>query len=681
MIQKTPIHLGLWIAAFWILFNACTPPDPNKQSQSLMVNLDLSNKAVQHIYNLRDQNLTDSLAKYFTHSNVTYRYLAALSFASVKDSAILEPLAKLLNDPSFEVREAAAFSLGLLGTSRAEKYLMAGFQNNDSLSKNQALNATIMESVGRCGTAANLKNLATIRTFLYTDTMLLLGQCRGMYRYGLRGISSPEATARLTTIIGDDKMPSEVRLMAAHTLGRTKDIALDSAQGAVLAAAFWRSATPEVRMAIAKALGKSVNAPAFSLIAKALTTERDWRVKCNLINALAKFEYDTSRAVIAPLLYDENPHVSLTVANFFVENGKPKDGEYYYRMARDNPGLPPLTMVALYRAANKVLSTKFYPETKDAVNFRLRDLYQQNQNPFVRAACLTALGEFGWQYRWIADKGMVDPHPGVKSACLEAISAIAQKPDFYSFFGEAARGVRREIYYILRQSIATGDVGMVAVASEAICSKTLNYKEMRDSARTDDLRATMSKLKIPRDVEASMALEKAIAYFEDKPEPKPMRPAFNHPIDWSLVTSVKQTTKAIIYTKKGQITLELMPEWAPGSVANFVKLASEGFYNSKLFHRVVPNFVVQGGCPRGDGYGSLDYSIRTEIGPVNYGKTGMVGMASAGKDTEGTQFFITHSPAPHLDGNYTIFARVTDGMDVVNQLQMGDVMDKIEIKF
>ncbi|NRA48556.1 MAG: peptidylprolyl isomerase, partial [Phaeodactylibacter sp.] len=94
---------------------------------------------------------------------------------------------------------------------------------------------------------------------------------------------------------------------------------------------------------------------------------------------------------------------------------------------------------------------------------------------------------------------------------------------------------------------------------------------------------------------------------------------------------------------------------------------------------VVPNFVAQGGCPRGDGYGSLDYTIRTELAPIHYDEGGYVGMASAGNHTECTQFFITHSPTLHLDGEYTIFARVSEGMDIVHDIQVGDRITNIEL--
>jgi len=94
---------------------------------------------------------------------------------------------------------------------------------------------------------------------------------------------------------------------------------------------------------------------------------------------------------------------------------------------------------------------------------------------------------------------------------------------------------------------------------------------------------------------------------------------------------------------------------------------------------VVPNFVVQGGCPRGDGYGSPDFTIRSEVPQMYYDTSGYIGMASAGPHTESVQWFITHSPTPHLDGQYTIFGKVEEGMDVVNQLEIGDIIQDIRI--
>lgn len=136
--------------------------------------------------------------------------------------------------------------------------------------------------------------------------------------------------------------------------------------------------------------------------------------------------------------------------------------------------------------------------------------------------------------------------------------------------------------------------------------------------------------------------------------------------------------KAVIETDKGNIELVLFDKDAPNTVKNFEKLANSGFYNGLKFHRVIPNFVIQGGCPRGDGTGGPGYTIKCEINHNKHG-TGALSMAHAGKDTGGSQFFITHSPQPHLDGRHTVFGRVEKGMDVVNKIKQGDVMRKVSV--
>ena len=136
--------------------------------------------------------------------------------------------------------------------------------------------------------------------------------------------------------------------------------------------------------------------------------------------------------------------------------------------------------------------------------------------------------------------------------------------------------------------------------------------------------------------------------------------------------------KAIIETDKGNIELTLFEKEAPNTVANFEKLANSGCYNGLTFHRVIPNFVIQGGCPKGNGTGGPGYTIKCEINPHKHG-TGALSMAHAGKDTGGSQFFITHSPQPHLDGVHTVFGKVVKGMEVVNAIKAGDVMNKVTV--
>jgi cyclophilin family peptidyl-prolyl cis-trans isomerase len=132
-------------------------------------------------------------------------------------------------------------------------------------------------------------------------------------------------------------------------------------------------------------------------------------------------------------------------------------------------------------------------------------------------------------------------------------------------------------------------------------------------------------------------------------------------------------------TTRGTIRARLWVEDAPRTVANFVALVRRRFYDGLTFHRVVPDFVSQGGDPRGDGSGGPGWMIPCEINPRRYGE-GVLGMALSGRDTGGSQFFFTHAPQPHLDGRYTTFGEVIEGLDVVAQLVEGDRILQITVE-
>jgi cyclophilin family peptidyl-prolyl cis-trans isomerase len=136
--------------------------------------------------------------------------------------------------------------------------------------------------------------------------------------------------------------------------------------------------------------------------------------------------------------------------------------------------------------------------------------------------------------------------------------------------------------------------------------------------------------------------------------------------------------RAFLKTRRGTIEVLLDVVETPLATASFVDLARRGFYDGLTFHRVEPGFVIQGGCPRGDGNGGPGYTLRCEISQRPYGR-GAVGMALSGKDTGGSQFFITQSPQPHLDGQYTLFGQVVEGQEVVDQIQPGDVIERVLI--
>ncbi|REJ65777.1 MAG: peptidylprolyl isomerase [Planctomycetota bacterium] len=137
---------------------------------------------------------------------------------------------------------------------------------------------------------------------------------------------------------------------------------------------------------------------------------------------------------------------------------------------------------------------------------------------------------------------------------------------------------------------------------------------------------------------------------------------------------------ATIETNKGAIRLELFADKVPNTVANFEKLAGDGFYDGLKFHRVIDDFMVQTGCPKGNGTGDAGYKFDDEFDPeLKHDGPGVLSMANAGPNTNGSQFFITHVPTPWLDGKHSVFGRVLEGQDVVNTIAQGDTMEKVSV--
>lgn len=137
---------------------------------------------------------------------------------------------------------------------------------------------------------------------------------------------------------------------------------------------------------------------------------------------------------------------------------------------------------------------------------------------------------------------------------------------------------------------------------------------------------------------------------------------------------------AVFETARGPIRIELAPDKAPLTVANFVNLAKRGFYDGLDFHRVIADFMVQGGCPEGSGRGGPGYRFEDEIGNGLRHDRGVLSMANAGPNTNGSQFFITHVPTPWLDGKHTVFGKVIEGMDVVDAVKQGDKIERVRIE-
>lgn len=664
---KKYIH---WLAiSTFALIVACVPP-----TQYEGVSTNLSDPVLQIIHDLQDRQSVDSLYDYFRAENPSYRYAAALAFASIQDSTALDSLAVLLKDAFEEVRVAAAFSIGQLHTAKAEPILINAFLKQDTLMQSARFNAAILEAVGKCGTEKSLQALATIASYINTDTLLLEGQSWGIFRYALRGLTAPEGTRLMVRYATDVQKPVSVRVIAANYLHRAANIYIDTAGVKSLSAALNEATDPRIRLGIATGLGKSRHPAALNALALRLSNEPDYRVRCNIVKGLGNFEYQFVQPTLITALADKNTHVANTTARLFIQSGQAYDGYFYLLKAKDSL-LDISTRTLMYGAALKFLP---YGTVKDQANAELVAMYQTSTDPYRKAQLLEALGEFGWNYSFIKAEGYPSSAAVVKTTAVQQLTKIVGSPGFYTTFRGRSGIVRAEIAYFLLDAIKSGDVGMMAEAAVALREPAMDLRAiLRDSAIA--ILAAQQKLKLPDAIETWNELQQTINYYMGKQDPL-KKVAYNHPIDWGILAGVSDQTKATIKTTKGNIVVALYPSVAPGSVSNFIRIAKSGFFNKKAVHRMVTNHVIQSGCPRGDGYGSLDYTIRSEFSALHYDEAGYIGMASAGRNTECSQWFINMVPTPHLDGAYTIFGNVISGMDVVDRIVVGDVVEGVTIE-
>lgn len=666
---KPKIFFLLFISV--LIFSQCLPA---KEEILTTVDFDLYQPQFQKFYDLQDRQLTDSLVASFEHRDPSYRYAAALAMASIKDSTEVNSLARLLEDDIEEVRVAAAYAMGQLGTAKGEKWLIKAFQQYDSAGIHHQFNSTILEAVGKCGSKQTLKFLSTTKAYDKADTLLLEGQSRGIYQFALRGITTSESTERMANFLIEKGYPSEVRMMAANYFYRAKRINLDSFINPLIDV-FFVEKDPRVRMALAIGLGKTKSPLVLEALTERLGRERDYRVKCNIIRSLGNFEYRKVANLVIPFINDKNIHVATTAADYFINNGTPQMAGTYRQLARKNDSLDWRVQSKLYQAANKNLNI-YSQGTRMAIQYELKDQFK-NGNDFQKVAALRSLGEFGKNYKDIYEMGFTSNKPIIRSACIEALAMIAKNPDFDRLFSSSRKRVKKEIAAYFQETLEKGDAAMIAIAAGVIREPSLDFKSVYDTLNF--LEVAKNRLELPKETETLYEVIKTIDFFNGKKESDLPTPKFNNEINWRIFNTINSDTKAEIKTEKGTFVIQFFPTKAPGSVTNFVALAKSGFYDGKIFHRVVPNFVAQGGCPRGDGYGSLEYTIRSELAPLRYDQEGYIGMASAGNHTEGTQWFVTHSPAPHLDGKYTIFAKVIDGMSVVHQLAATDRIQQVQI--
>lgn len=293
----------------------------------------------------------------------------------------------------------------------------------------------------------------------------------------------------------------------------------------------------------------------------------------------------------------------------------------------------------------------------------LLDRLAADPRPQVRAAALTARLDEKIQgvetASGAARRALSDPDEGVRSTALDWLAGHPLLP-------------LEEIGPAFSRSLADSSVESALGAIRAVAARAeAEPRERGALIALIERAATSNRYPVRREAITTLARL-------DRPVPAlgPAGPERPPAVYREMVERTSRPRDVEVRTTKGPFRIRLACPQAPLTCLNFLQLAGQGFYDGLAFHRVVPDFVVQGGDPRGDGFGGPPYTLRDEINRLRYGR-GAVGMALAGPDTGGSQFFVTHVAQPHLDGGYTVFGEVTAGMEVVDRLQVGDRIEAV----
>lgn len=629
---------ALVVIAFALL--ACNDKGVNKFADPTLIK----------IAEYQDKREADSLQVFFKHPNPQYRKEAVLAFASVQDTLTIGSLLEVLRfgkEP--ELRKAAAIALGQIQVKPAAAALWKALQEE----KDPAVLRHILESCGKTFNGSDVDHLV----LPIKDSLTLEGLAWAYYRLGLRNKADSSMIVRAAEFLNPAYNLS-TRLAAANFFTRGPRQFDFAESQLILTAKNDKSAW--IRSCAATALRRIKTAQSQTALKQILKDDSDYRVRIGAVRALQEFPVAEVKADLYEALKDKNINVAVAASEAILATATAEQAAELATLAK---------ATNRKRVRGNLYEASLAGSDNEDVVAEITNLYRAEADVYGKAALLSALGKSTRTSMFVDHELQTSAAPVIKSTAATALVSINRNPSF-----NAANKKDFVNFYI--KAIQTGDPAVIGVVSEALTDPALGYKEV--IIDYSFLKDAKNKLSLPKDNEALQPLEAAIAYFEGSKSPAPVKNEFNHPIDWNLVKTIPKDQRVLIKTSKGDITLRLLVEETPGSVANFVQLANSRYFDGKNFHRVVPNFVIQGGCNRGDGWGSEDYSIRSEFTGRHYTE-GSVGMASAGKDTEGTQWFITHSPTPHLDGRYTIFAVTESGMDVVHQIEVGDKIISVSL--
>ncbi|MEN9640593.1 MAG: hypothetical protein RLZZ262_2462 [Bacteroidota bacterium] len=599
---------------------------------------------IRTIAQLSDERNLTKLTPYLQHENSNYVAYAAQCLGSFGDSIPIHALLPLTLSKDSIVSHTAAWAIGQKRDTTACHSIMQHYHQNPA---NGALLSALARSVSVAPGILQEEVLTFFQEIKLEQPSTNIAFVDAMYHLHYRTIFDG---ALFDKLIQCNLPANDLWLRKAQSIGRYRGV-LREEYSTAITTYLDRNIHPDIKLALIPSLLQLSDTTASTFIQnKLLSDSMDHRVElmyCNVL--LQKCQMDEN--ILMTLLDLNNVRLQRTVMQFIVRQEITKNLENYIINAEFTES--DLHAYSLYYTVKQgSLSQQNFLEN-----------YHSIPESYARIRWIPMIGQLENGQEYLFQELCATKHLALRYALTEEWLNDQEKNDFETYDDAKFQTVWNML-----------DVGINSLVCEQLLNVNLSPEQKTSWATR--MREYMSTLALPQEIETFEMIRAAAEKLH--PQGSTATPVKStYAINWDLVRQIPADAQVKITTNKGVIHMALDVKSAPGSVANFVDLAKKGFYNQKYFHRMVPNFVVQGGCPRGDGMGSTPYTIRSEFTPQTY-ITGAVGLASSGRDTESCQWFISLIPTPHLDGRYTIIGHINSGMECVSNLEVGDQIIRIE---
>ena len=713
------------IAVFLILLAPLT-----STAQTLRPRRSISTAILVRIISAEDERRWDGdLLSLLTNRDPVIRTRAALAAGRIGNEGSLAELSNILsNDKDQDVREMAAFAIGEVESLSGAHALLTALKSS---TETDLVRARAIEGLGKIAAALSKEQqarVAEISTAILEALKLEMQSQSPNRRFILLGItavlrSRPANAGQTLTLLLDNK-DARIRADSANALARMR--ARDGNNK--LVNLLVSDPDPDVRANAARVLGATEEKSAFDKLLASATHDGDARVRVSAIRALAtlkdprageallKYGISITDRHLKPLPGELNEVLEIATAlgRLYPMKADPAALDWLHKGQVELDHSAPEVELAYVRISPDRYLSSFGPDQATAQHALQEKLILHWRSG---ASIAQALGEIANLPTTVENKSdLMSSAESLLRAMLNYKTSdvkINSILPLHTEYGvpEVLRAYAsykpKDLVDVLRTHLEEDDVVVRATAADLLGDLPASQENTRmlvaalPRAQKDSLNDAILSILDSLAKQKNSVADEAIKNSLDSTDYLVRRRAVallkaNNAGDFSsrigtvhtrntnsdyqrAVARIGKPVRAVVTTTKGSFTIELLPDEAPLTVDNFAELARRGYYRGIIFHRVVPNFVAQLGDPRGDGSGGPGYTIRCEVNEVPYDR-GAVGMALSGKDTGGSQWFVTHAPQPHLDGGYTVFGRVVSGMNVIDSIVRGDIIRSITVR-